>query len=191
MLSKIIIDKLRTSSISLLMLSFFYNHYLIFIFERTFLKFSKFINFLVQVFFSYIDYIQKDIKFCKFNDNWLILTKFQKLTFPFDCHTHRNSWLQFFQSSDPHKTSPHPFPSGTEEDRQASLSSLYMAGNPHASSVWPRFGPGRFRSNAFGYSRVYRVRSSVLTFFFFCNGVNNGWSDGPAWHLFKCLGSEV
>ena len=69
MLSKIIIDKLRTSSISLLMLSFFYNHYLIFIFERTFLKFSKFINFLVQVFYSYIDYIQKDIKFCIFNDN--------------------------------------------------------------------------------------------------------------------------
>lgn len=94
------------------------------------------------------------------------LNKFQKLTFSVDCHRNAISWLQFFQSSDPHKISPHPFPSGTEEDRQASLSSLYMAGNPHASSVWPRFGPGRFRSNAFGYSRVYRVRSSVLTVFF-------------------------
>lgn len=66
MLSKIIIDKLRTSSISLLMLSFFYNQYLIFIFERTFLKYSKFINFVVQVF---LKKKIKDIKFCIFNDN--------------------------------------------------------------------------------------------------------------------------
>ena len=192
MLSKTIIDKLRTSLISFINIIFFYYHYEIFIFmnkRNDFLEiFLKFINFLVQVFFSYIDYIQKDSKFCIFHDNWLIFTNFRNSPFPL---TVTYTGTADYNSSSPltltrlHLTPTPPEPKRTDK-RHCQVYIWREILTLHRFDLdSDEVGSGRTRSGILGFIEW------DLSWRFFCNGVNNGRSDGPTWHLLKCLGSEV